>query len=246
MAAIRTGLGADPGPPPAAFGAPLPDGLALIPPDLPNRDPLPLLSEADAAATLETSGDLDPETPRAPVRIWRPGADGFAAAAREVAALLAPGDLAWIDARLTPAAAATVWLGCTTGAVETAAGPETRFVCTAPAGQAEGFVAPDGAGRIESLWLGDHAVGRIAVTATAAGRATVLRPPGPAPRLADGRRVAEAVLDGGAVAIRLTDDLGPLAQALRDNADDPALGPGPFDRRAVLRLIDTLTEPPHG
>jgi hypothetical protein len=54
------------------------------------------------------------------------------------------------------------------------------------------------------------------------------------------------VLDGGAVAIRLEDDLGPLAQALRDSAAHDALGPGPFDRRAVLTLIEDLTEPPHG
>jgi hypothetical protein len=253
VAAIRVGLGAAAGGPPESAGftdraaALWPDGLALVPPDLPNRDPMPMLAEMEAIATLETTGAMDPETPRAPVIAWRAGPDGFTEAAREIAAQFSPGDLAWIDARIArrTARGEARSLPCETRSIDVADGAETRFACASDAGEARGFVTPDGAGRIERLWLGDlPPLGHVPVRAETVEGATRLQASGLAPRLADGRRVAELVLGGGAVALRLTDDLGPLAAGLAARAGDgdPALAAGPFDRRAVLALIGQLTE----
>ena len=80
------------------------------------RQPRPAPRRDDADDHLETDGALNPETPRAPVVLWSPGPDGFAAAARAIAAELSPGDLAWIDALLRRRAgpAETVALACAT------------------------------------------------------------------------------------------------------------------------------------
>ena len=94
LAALRVGLGG----PPAAGAARLrraqaprwPDGLAAMSPDLPNRDPLLTWS----ARRPRDHRRLDPETPRETLVLWRPGPDGFAAAAREIAGQLTAGDLA--------------------------------------------------------------------------------------------------------------------------------------------------------
>jgi hypothetical protein len=201
----------------------------------------------DPAATLETTGALDPETPRPPLVAWRPGPEAFSDAAREIAAQFAPGDLAWIDRRIAPRTARGELRSfpCKTRV----AGAETRFACASDRGAARGFVTPDGAGRIESLWIGTQPpLGHVTVHAERADGATRMQATGLAPRLADGRRVAEAVLSGGAVAVRLTDDLGPLATGLAAAARDgtAAFGPGPFDRRAVLALIGRLTQPSDG
>ena len=80
--------------------------------------------------------------------LWRP-ADGFAGAAREIAAQLGPGDVAWIDAlaRRRGGPSETVELAC----VFAVAGPERRFDCAAASARLRGFVGEGGAGRIDAL-----------------------------------------------------------------------------------------------
>jgi hypothetical protein len=246
VAALRIGLGAAAGEPETDFGTGWPEGLAAVSPDLPTYDPLRRLAETDAAATLETSGALNPETPRPAVTLWRARPGGFAAAASVIAAQLAPGDFAWIDGRLAPGSGAgeTRSLACETRTVDMAAGAETRFSCAERDGEAQGFVGAGGTGRIESLRLrGEAPLGHMAVRAIHEDGTTRMRATGRAARLRDGRRVAEFVLADGRVAVRLSDDIGPLAEGLAARAREgaTALGPGPFDRRAVLELIEELT-----
>jgi hypothetical protein len=211
-AALRAALGvAAPQAAPAAFvaGARWPDGLSVVSPDLPNRDPLP------AGSDLETSGRMNPETPRDPLVIWRPE-DGFAGAAREIAAGFGPGDIAWIDALLRSrgAPAETLALACVT----TVAGAERRFDCGDGAARMRGFRDARGGWRIDAPFVGSDG--------------------GRSPRLPDGRRVADLSVDASGIRLRLVDDLAPLEAALAARAAQaPALGPGPFRRQAVLALI---------
>ena len=126
-----TGVADDAGPPAFATEAAArwPDGVAAISQDLPNRDPL---LESDGTDNPQSTGLLDPETPRAPLPLWQPAPGSFATAAAAIAAQLSPGDLAWIDARLRrmPAATATVSLACDThGAALPDGRSETRFAC---------------------------------------------------------------------------------------------------------------------
>jgi hypothetical protein len=224
-AALRTAIGGAPAgwPVPAAPGFAAgrlwPDGLAAITPDLPNRNPL-------LTPGLETSGALNPQTPRAPVTLWHPD-DGFAGAAREVSAQFAPGDLAWLDelARRRGGPEETIAFDCAVSM----AGSERRFDC----GRARGFMDGAALGRIDALALpGLPPAGHLA---------------GPEPRLPDGRRIAGFALAGDRAELRLVDDLAPLAAALAAQATEaPALGPGPFRRRAVLALLAALMEATDG
>lgn len=60
-----------------------PQGLAVIEPKIPNRDPLGLIASGMAPdKTLETSGVFAPETPRASVQLWKPGLTAAEDAAR--------------------------------------------------------------------------------------------------------------------------------------------------------------------
>ena len=61
-------------------------------------------------------------------------------------------------------------------------------------------------------------------------------------------RVARLRLAGDRATLSLSDDLAPLGAALaaRAEAGDPALGGGPFRRRAVLALIGDCLEAANG
>jgi hypothetical protein len=215
-AAVRVALGGRPGAAAkaAAFerrAASLwPAGLGAASPDLPNRDPL----LQDDPTDLETEGALDPETPRAPLVLWRP-ADGFAGAARLVAGQLAAGDRDWIAGLATVGARpVTLTLDCETGA--------GGFRCSGPGAEVSGLLDAGGVPRLRRVALdGAPPVGRLA-----------------GDRLPDGR-VARLTLDGGRGTLSLRDDLAPLAEALaaRAAAGAPALGDGPFRRREALALI---------
>ncbi len=233
VAALGYGLGgaSPPGRPPeglarAAFEthatAQWPDGLAAIGPDIPNRD---ALAGAPETAT-ETTGALNPETPRAPELVWTP-ADGFAAAARRIAAELTPGDLDRLATRLGTLEVAGV--RATAPCEIRVRAAETRFACAGETARVDGFLQPDGRGRID----------RIAA-AGASGARLPIGAPGAAPRLSDGRRLRLAFADD-AVTVTVSDDLAPLEAALAERLDDPALGPGPFRRRAALSLLDRVT-----
>jgi len=212
-----------------------PDGIALVPGDLPNRDPL-----AATGDPLETSGALDPETPRDPETVWMPGPDGFADAAIEVAAWFSPGDAAWIESLLAlrPAATGELHLECD----DLPAATETRFTCRSGTDLVEGFRNAEGEGRLELVRIEDQPpLRRIAARADGTGR---LRPTRPV-RLGDGRRLAEFRPDG---TVLLIEDLAPLAASISDAArnDPEALKAGPFPRRAALALIGSLIEAADG
>ena len=223
--ALRVGLGAGAGDPPAGFGA---ADLAVVSPDLPNRDPL-----LDAETTddpLATGGRFNPETPREPVVVWSSDLDGFPGAARAIAAALSPGDLAAIDGLLRRRAGPTetLTLACaTTTAALPSGGTEARFTCAAAVGQGEarlaGFRAPDGTGRLETLALpGQPPATDIALPVTS--------------RAPDGRRLGLALGDTEAT-LTLTDDLAALEDAL---ARRTGFAAGPFPREEVLALLADL------
>jgi len=234
-AALRVGLGATaPAAPPgfdARTAALWPDGLGAISQDLPNRDPLLTWSDGE---DLETTGRLNPETPRETLVLWRPGPDGFAAAAREIAGQLTPGDLRWIDLALreTRGPGTTLALPCTsTEARLPTGGRETRFACSARDNRLSGFRSTDGSGRIEALAL--------------AGQPPT--PPFPLPaagppsaRTADGSRIEVLTIGHDAADLRLVDDLAVLDRRLAAARDAPALAAGPFPRTAVLTLLAEL------
>lgn len=228
-AAIRVGLGAEAPAAPEGFAERTarlwPKGIGGASPDLPNRDPLPVV---DSGADIQAAGPFDPETPRDRRILWAPGADGFAAAARAVAAEFSLGDLAWIDGLVAGRRAApeSVALACkvTDAALPTGA-RETRFTCAAGASRAEGFRRPDGSGRVDSLVLAGLPAGSRLPLGTV-----------PAARLPDGRRLEAFGLAGSGARLRLVDDLAGLPAALAA-ADRGALGPGTFRREAVLDLI---------
>lgn len=51
-----------------------PDGLSIIDPKIPNRDPAALVTSGMAPMeALETKGAFDPEMPRKPIHVWKPG-----------------------------------------------------------------------------------------------------------------------------------------------------------------------------
>lgn len=224
-AAVTVALGGAPDgvPAPAGFegraAALWPDGLAIVSPDLPNRDPLAQADPAD----LETVGELNPETPRAPRVVWEPR-QGFAEAARLVAGQFTAGDRAWIADRVAGRGSVeALALAC-----EAAAG---RFDCAGPGVAVAGLVGTDGAPRLRRLAIdGLPPIGRLA-----------------GDRLPDGRRVS-LVLGGDAATLTLGDDLAPLDAALADRAAgaDPALGDGPFRRRAVLAMLADCLEARNG
>ncbi len=217
-----------------------PEGLATPGFDLLNRDPIPLLAHLPPAAIVETDGPMNPETPRAPTTLWTPGDNDFASAAREVGAMLTDGDLAAIAKRLG-GRVSTLNLTCdTTRAARPQGGEEIRFACQNP--DVSGHLA-DGAGRIDHLRVGDAPPLR-----NLAIQGRNLRQPGsdlPA-RLHDGRRVAAFRLDPPQLDI--VDDFAPLAAALTDRAKagDPAFGPGPFRRRALMTTLLEILEPRDG
>jgi hypothetical protein len=220
--ALRVGLGAAPAAAPPGFAG---TDLAVISPDLPNRDPL--LDWTGPEDTLETAGRFDPETPRAPTLLWSPAADGFPAAARAIAAEFSPGDLAWIDGllRRRPSRVESLVLPCTASiAALPAGGSEARFSCGAAGARLAGFHATDGSGRLDLLALpGQPALGGLRLPLAAA-------------RAPDGRRIALALGDGQAT-LTLIDDLSALEDALARTAGFPA---GPFPRAAVLALLADL------
>jgi len=223
--AVTVALGGAPDRVPQAVGferraaALWPDGLAIISPDLPNRDPLAL----DDPADLEAVGALNPETPRVPRVVWQPR-QGFGEAARLVAGQFTAGDRAWLADRLAGRGTAeALTLVC-----DVAAG---RFDCAGPGAAVAGLLGMDGAPRLRRLAIdGLPPIGRLA-----------------GDRLPDGRRVSLA-LAGGTATLTLGNDLAPLGAALADRAAaaDPALGDGPFRRRAVLAMIAECLEARNG
>jgi hypothetical protein len=224
-AAVRVALGgtAGGGPDAAAFGrraaALWPQGISVMSPDLPNRDPL----LQDDPADLETRGALDPETPRAPRLLWQPD-EGWAAAVRLLASQFTAGDRDWMADRIGPGAATEILaLHC-----EAVGG---RFACTGSGAWVAGLIDAGGRPRLRRLALEDvPPVGRLA-----------------SDRLPDGRRVALS-LAGERSTLLLSDDLAPLGAALAAQAEAgaPALGDGPFRRRGVLALIGECLEAANG
>lgn len=228
-----------------------PEGISVVSPDLPNRDPAPMLSAADPGLLLDAAGALDPEAPRPEVVLWKPDAERFDAAAREVAALLAPGDYEWLDdlLRSRDAEARTLALGCTVRDVPVSGGSEIRFRCTGDAAGVAGFLQPDGSGRIDRLTIeGAHAPARIGVRFVPDSGAYRIEPAGLAPRLPDGARVGPLTLHGTGMQLDVIDDFAPLAAGLRAmaHAGSPALEDGPFRRRRLLALLAEAVEREHG
>src|SRR5262245_25295349 len=84
------------------------DGLAIVSPDLPNRDPLAALDDmVGEARPLDVEGAADPLTPRPAFVEWRAAADPattFADLARDIAGAFAATDIAWLDNRLRQSA----------------------------------------------------------------------------------------------------------------------------------------------
>jgi hypothetical protein len=238
-----------------------PEGFTTTAFDLPNRDPAPLLARMAPAAIIETTGAANPETPRAPVPLWRPGANAFVSAAREIAAMFAPGDFAAVDAMLRrkgPVLADVRNSDCSaTAARRPDGGEEIRFSCAGEdgVGAVSGRYPRDGGpGRIDTVRFSDQPpLRRLAIVAApqAAGDAIVLAPARAAPaiRLGNGFRVIDfTISDGGASgAFRSADDFTSLAEAVAQaaGAGDPAFGSGPFRRRAILATLSRITEPAH-
>ena len=221
-AAVRVALGGAPaasGPQAAKFerrvAARWPEGLGAASPDLPNRDPL----LQDDPGDLETEGALDPETPREPLR-----------------AVAARGRLRWrrparrgavhrgrrrLDRRPRAAGSApaeTVALDCEAGA--------GRFRCVGPGrGASPGWSTP------------------AASRGCGGSRSTACRRSAGSPGSGCRTDASRALrLAGDRATLSLSDDLAPLGAALaaRAEAGAPALGDGPFRRRAVLALIGGL------
>lgn len=227
-----------------------PDGLAVVSPDLPNRDPMALLATAEPDAILEPTGLMDPETPRPPEMIWRPGADGYPEAVRQVSAFLSAPDLSWIDERLarTGSAVQEIAVPCVRRRAELGGrGTEIRFTCPVAEATIGGFVRPDLTGRVDVVANG--AMQRAPVTAEPAGGAFRLHPEGRSLRLPDGRRIATLTLEDGTLFLGVMADLPALDEALARRAQQggAAFGPGPFQRRPLLRVIgDVLGDDEHG
>lgn len=245
-----------------------PGGLAVANQDLPNRDPIQALKEADKpSAILATHGSLDPETPRAPLHHWAPAADAqstFTGLARDLGGLFAAADIVWLAEQLARRGAAIARLGadCDMKRVALDGGrQELRMTCGAP-GEAlflTGFVVVKGTevdgGRIDALSVGDGGaarrlrVGGGTVNREAEGELIDIRLRGSATgahaRLPSGQRVAELRVLGsqanrGRVEIGIADDLGPLDAAIAAIArgDDAALAAGPPRRRAILASLE--------
>ena len=219
-----------------------PDGLAVVSPDLPNRDPAGMLAAADPGSLLDTTGPLNPETPRERIALWRAGAEGFDAAAREIAAMLSPGDFAWLDVLMQSrdAPGRPLSLACTAGTASLGGDVETRFECGDGANRIEGFLRPGGGGRIDRLTIGGaDAPARIAVRMVLDGTAFRMEAVGPTPRLPDGARIGPLTLSGSEMRLAVVDDLTPVAAALQARAREgsTALASGPFRRRALLMLV---------
>lgn len=239
-----------------------PDGLSTPGFDLPNRDPIPLLATRAPDAIVETEGAMNPETRREPVTLWQPTADAFDAAAREIAALLTPGDLALIDRLLrkaAPESSVTDELACETAtAPRPSGGEELRFTCTGSGHALSGHLAQGAAGtagRIDTLRIaGAPPLSNLHATVveSAETMTVFLAQPGSgiAARLADGRRIAqlEIAVQERRARIHIFDDFSPLAAALdrQARAGDPAFGPGPFRRRAVLRALLGILDDTNG
>ncbi len=67
----------------ASLAKAFPDGLSVIEPKIPNRDPLGLVASGmPADKTLATEGVFAPETRRPPLLLWKPGLTGAEDAAR--------------------------------------------------------------------------------------------------------------------------------------------------------------------
>ncbi|MGE3875612.1 MAG: hypothetical protein AB7F74_21880 [Parvibaculaceae bacterium] len=67
----------------AALADAFPQGLSVIDPKIPNRDPAALVASGmPPMEALETQGAFDPETPRQPLLLWKPGPAGEADALR--------------------------------------------------------------------------------------------------------------------------------------------------------------------
>lgn len=245
-----------------------PGGLAAASPDLPNRDPIQALKEADKpSAILATHGPLDPETPRAPLRHWAPAADArstFTGLARDLAGLFTAADIAWLDGRLARRQVAVVRLGADCGIQRVALDDERtelRMACDAAdeALSLAGFVILKGTevdgGRIDALSIRDDTgAGRLRIVGGAVDReATAVSidvrlrdgATGAHARLLSGRRVVGLQVrsdqaDRGRIEIGIADDLGPLDAAIEAIAqgDDAALAAGPPRRRAILASLE--------
>lgn len=252
--AIRHGLGAPMiGAAAEAFrehaAARFPDGLSVVSPDLPNRDPMALLATAEPDVILDPTGEMDPETPRQSMPLWRPGPDSYAAAVRHVAAFLGAHDLSWIEQRLARSGASMqeIVVPCLRRSVAlNGGGAEIRFACSLAGGTIGGFVTSDLSGRIELDTNG--AMQRAPVTAEPVGGAVRLRPEGRPLRLPDGGRIAALTLEDDALILAVVADLPGLDAALTRRAQqgDPAFGPGPFRRRLLLRVIGYMLGNEHG
>lgn len=219
-----------------------PEGVAVVSADLPNRDPARMLAAANPGPLIETAGELNPETPRAPAVLWVPGADGVDDAVREIAAMLSPGDFDWLDSLLRERESSrqALSLACTIRTARLQVGEETRFACGDDKKRVEGFLRPDGAGRIDRLTVnGADAPARIGIRARADRDGFAMEAIGPSPRLPDGARIGSLELRAKTMSLSIFDDFAQLGVALQARArgGSPAFGQGPFHRRALLTLV---------
>ena len=139
------------------------DGLAIVSPDLPNRDPLAAPDDTVAQARpLDVEGAADPLTPRPAFLEWRAAADPaatFADLARDIAGAFAATDIAWLDNRLRQSANGSPQAyraACQLAAADGQGGKELRFRCGEAGGLSlSGFFVLDDSnvdgGRIDDL-----------------------------------------------------------------------------------------------
>ncbi len=238
-AALRlglTGTGALRRPPSRRPPPRFPDGVAIVSPDLPNRDPL---LGNDAGDSLQATGALDPETPRGPLLIWRPGPDGLATAAGRHRRRTLPRRprLARRPPARPPRGAAPPppRLPRHRRARSPAAAARPASPATGDGARLTGHVSADRPGRLTLALPGLPRQPDLALAPAAPPRV-------PGGRAADGSRI-EALSVAPAGALTLGDDFAPLARALAAAAPQaPALAAsGPFPRAALLTLIATLT-----
>ena len=139
-----------------------------------------------------------------------------------------------------------------------AGGYNRSFTCTGSGHALSGHLAhgaAGSAGRIDTLRIaGAPPLSNLRATAaeSAGAMIVVLAQPGSgiAARLADGRRIArlEIAVQERRARIHIFDDFSPLAAALdqQARAGNPAFGPGPFRRRAVLRALLGILDDTNG
>jgi hypothetical protein len=245
-----------------------PSGLRAPEPDLPNRNPL---AEIEAGVAIDDAIDPDgifePTLARPPLLFWSPEeapTELLATAVRDLSAMLADGDIIWLDAQLDRLMApdATTLTGGRIPCATRTVGDELRIACPGEAAFNGRVTLVDGqpvGGLVQSLALPDRApVHRLNVVGgraqqEAGVRTLVLQVReaalGLTARLASGERLAPLRLqltaeDDGMIEIAAIDDLVPLRAAIgrmvaaAEVDAGAALAAGPLRRRALLAELE--------